>query len=439
MATYNQLSYGSKGSEVTELQKLLNQNGYTLDTDGNFGPKTQAAVKDYQQKNNLSVDGIVGTNTWGALTKASTGATANQSTTTAGTAKNNVGYQESDTVKQAYAMLQQQLSQKPGEYQSAWQTQLNDIIQKIQNREKFNYDLNADALYNQYKDQYMLQGQKAMMDTMGQAQAMTGGYGNSYAQSVGQQAYQGHMQQLNDKIPELYQLALSKYQMEGNEMKDRASLIAQMENQDYGRYRDQMSDYNAELDRLQNRYDTERDYDYGKWIDDRNYQYQQDRDKVSDEQWQKEFDEALRQFNFAHNLGEFDPWASSGGSSGGSGGRSSGKSSGSGYDPEVAARQKELNEKGANLVVDGIDGPKTQEAEAKYGNNGSTGGDGFTGSTYSEAAAYLKTNGQSASGLMTQSEWQRHKNGNNSASGEHEASSLHCCCHSYVSAIRTES
>ena len=322
MATYNQLSYGSKGSEVTELQKLLNQNGYTLDEDGIFGDKTQAAVKDYQQKNSLSVDGIVGTNTWGALTKASTGATtnqnatANQSTTTANTGFQNSAYQESDTVKQAYDMLQQQMSNKPGEYTSAWQTQLNDILQQIQNREKFSYDMNADVLYQQYKDQYMLQGQKAMMDTMGQAQAMTGGYGNSYAQSAGQQAYQGHLQQLNDKIPELYQLALNKYQMEEDQMYDQASLMAQMENQDYGRYRDQVSDYNTELDRLQNRYDTERNYDYSKWaddrdfsygqyIDDRNMQYQQDRDKVSDEQWQKQFDEALRQWNFANKQGEY--------------------------------------------------------------------------------------------------------------------------------------
>ena len=324
MATYNQLSYGSKGSDVTELQKLLNQNGYTLDEDGIFGDKTQAAVKDYQQKNSLDVDGIVGTNTWGALNGTykpnnNTGNTATN-TTTANTSTNtgfqNSAYQESDTVKQAYEMLQQQMASKPGEYTSAWQTQLNDILQQINNREKFSYDMNADVLYQQYKDQYMLQGQKAMMDTMGQAQAMTGGYGNSYAQSAGQQAYQGQLQQLNDKIPELYQLALSKYQMDGDEMKDRASLIAQMENQDYGRYRDQVSDYNTELDRLQNRYDTERNYDYSKWadnrdfsygqyIDDRNYQYQQDRDKVADEQWQKQFDEALRQWNFANKQGEY--------------------------------------------------------------------------------------------------------------------------------------
>ena len=315
MATYNQVSYGSKGSDVTELQKLLNNNGYNLDVDGIFGDNTQAAVKDYQQKNNLDVDGIVGNNTWGALTKASTPSASTTPATTATTPTTNINtgfnygdYKPSDAVNQAQQMLNQQLSQKPGEYQSTWQGQLNDVLQQIMNREKFSYDLNADALYQQYKDQYVNQGKMAMMDTMGQAQAMTGGYGNSYAQSVGQQAYQGHLQELNNKIPELYQLALSKYQMEGDELKDRYGMMAQQEELDYGRYRDQLGDWQAERDYLTGRYDSERDYDYGKWADgrdfaygqfsdDRAYNYQVERDKIADEQWAKEFAEAQRQFN----------------------------------------------------------------------------------------------------------------------------------------------
>ena len=371
MATYNQLSYGSKGSEVTELQKLLNQNGYSLDEDGIFGTKTQSAVKDYQQKNNLDVDGIVGNNTWGALTKASTGTTSTQSTTTANTGFQNGAYQESDVVKQAQALLQQQMANKPGEYNSSWQNQLTDILQQIQNREDFSYDLNSDALYQQYANQYAQQGKMAMMDTMGQAQAMTGGYGNSYAQSVGQQAYQGYMQQLNDKVPELYQLALSKYQMEGDEMKDQAALIAQMEDRDYGRYQDQLNQYYTELNQAYDRYDTERDYDYGKWedgrdfeygqyIDDRNYQYQQDRDKVADEQWQKEYDEALRRWNFENQQGEYAPAASVSPSSGGSGGGGGG---GTVYDTHGYTKEEIMAmQEAAGITVDGIWGSQTQNA-----------------------------------------------------------------------------
>lgn len=217
-------------------------------------------------------------------------------------------YVESDAVRDAKAQLDAQLAQKPGAYQSQWQQQMDDILNKIQNREKFSYDLNGDALYQQYKDQYVTQGKLAMMDTMGQAAALTGGYGNSYAQGVGQQAYQGYLQQLNNKVPELYQLALDQYNQEGNNLYNQYALLGDRENTDYGRYRDEVSDYNANLDRLQSQYNAERDYDYSKysddrnfqygaWVDDRNYQYQVDRDKIADEQWQREFDEAMRQWN----------------------------------------------------------------------------------------------------------------------------------------------
>ena len=84
-----------------------------------------------------------------------------------------------------------QTGSNPMPYSSSWRGQLDDIMNRIMNREQFNYDLNADALYQQYKDQYIHGGNLAMQDTMGQATAMTGGYGNSYAQSAGQQTYQG--------------------------------------------------------------------------------------------------------------------------------------------------------------------------------------------------------------------------------------------------------
>lgn len=205
-------------------------------------------------------------------------------------------YTPSDTVKQAEALLQQQLASKPGAYTSPWQSQLNDIIQKIQNREKFSYDLNGDALYQLYKGQAVQNGKMAMMDTMGQAQSMTGGYGNSWAQSVGQQAYQGELQKLNEVIPELYQLALDQHNREGDAMYDQASLLAGMEEQAYGRHRDQMSDYYTELDRLadDSRYQAEQDY--SKWMDKTNLDYGIHRDTVADQQWQAQFDEAKRQY-----------------------------------------------------------------------------------------------------------------------------------------------
>lgn len=143
---------------------------------------------------------------------------------------------------------------KPQAYSSAYQGQMDKTMDQILNREKFSYDLDGDAMYQQYKDRYTQQGKMAMMDTMGQAAGLTGGYGSSYAQQVGQQAYQGYLQALNDKIPELYQLALSKYQAEGQELQDRLSLLGAMDDRDYGRHRDAMSDWRTELDRVDNEY-----------------------------------------------------------------------------------------------------------------------------------------------------------------------------------------
>ena len=118
MATYNQIGYGSQGSDVTELQKLLNSNGYTLDVDGVFGDQTLSAVKDYQQKNSLDVDGIVGNNTWGALTKANTTQATTNATSTAATAPS-FSYDDfkvSDSTAAADQKRQEVADSKPGDF-----------------------------------------------------------------------------------------------------------------------------------------------------------------------------------------------------------------------------------------------------------------------------------------------------------------------------------
>jgi peptidoglycan hydrolase-like protein with peptidoglycan-binding domain len=378
MANYNQVSYGSRGTDVTELQKLLNKNGYTLSEDGIFGNLTKNAVMDYQKKKGLAVDGIVGVNTWGALTKADTNATTEDpnKTNPAPTepAKPKYEYPEytpSEAVTKAEELLAQLLQNKPSEYKSSWQEKLNEIIEQITNREKFSYDINGDALYQQYKNQYTTQGKMAMMDTMGQAQAMTGGYGNSYAQNVGQQAYQGYLQGLNDKIPELYQLALNQYNAEGDAMYDQFALMAQQEDQDYGRYRDSLSDYYTELERLYNQYNTERDYDYEKWANERGFNYQRERDEIEDDRWEKEFEEAKRQFELQYNLSASK--SSGGGGGGYSGGGSTGGTktgqytgtnySNAGYSVDIIKQVQKM----LGVKEDGIWGPQSQAALERNG------------------------------------------------------------------------
>lgn len=96
--------------------------------------------------------------------------------------------------------------------------QLNSLYGKIMNRGPFSYDLNGDMLYRQMADRYTQLGKDAMRDTMGQAAALTGGYGNSYAQQVGNQAYQQYLASLNDQIPALYEQAYNVWQGEGERL-----------------------------------------------------------------------------------------------------------------------------------------------------------------------------------------------------------------------------
>ena len=62
------LYWGSSGPEVTNVQALLNRWGYyTGPVDGYFSGKTSKAVMDFQRKNGLGQDGVVGPQTWAAL------------------------------------------------------------------------------------------------------------------------------------------------------------------------------------------------------------------------------------------------------------------------------------------------------------------------------------------------------------------------------------
>lgn len=192
-------------------------------------------------------------------------------------------YEESDAVKQYRQQLDQIQQQRPGEYQSKWQQQMDGLLSQYQNRKPFQYDINDDAMYQQMVDRYVQQGKQAMMDTMGQSAALTGGYGNSYAQTAGQQTYQNYLQGVNDMLPQYYQMALDRYQSEGDSILNQYNLMANQEDMEYSRYNDQLNRYLADLDRAQSVYDNERNTDYNLWADadQREYSRYQDQQKLA--------------------------------------------------------------------------------------------------------------------------------------------------------------
>ena len=343
MASYSTIKRGSRGDDVERLQTLLNNAGYSLDVDGIFGDNTYNAVRQYQRANGLSVDGIVGTNTWGALTGGSnsgSGSTSGvvdvtQPPTTSTTPGGNAvtggynfttprpTYTPSQAVTDAENALKEWEANRPGDYVSQYQDQLDALYNQIVGRGEFSYDPSADPLYEMYKDRYTVGGQQAMQDTMAGAAALSGGYANSYAQTVGQQQYNQYMTALADILPELEARAYDRWRDEGVDLYNQFQLTQGLDATDYDRYRDTVGDYYNDLG-----------YAYGKWQDlygndynaylnalaawesDRNFAYQQAMDALAQQNYEREF--AYQQQQDAKK------------SSGSGGGKSSGSSSGGG-------------------------------------------------------------------------------------------------------------
>lgn len=123
--------------------------------------------------------------------------------------------------------------------------QATAIYDKIMNRGEFSYDVNKDKLYQQYRDLYAQMGRGAMEDTMGQAAALTGGYGSTYSQNAGQQAYNAYLQKLNEVVPELYNAAYNRYNQEGQNLMNLYTMARNNADSAYER------DYNQWYNRLQ--------------------------------------------------------------------------------------------------------------------------------------------------------------------------------------------
>ncbi len=181
------------------------------------------------------------------------------------------GYTPSGSVQAAQAYLEQVKASKPGAYQSRWDDELTSLYDQIRNRKKFSYDMGTDPLYQQYREQYQRLGRLAMQDTMGQAAALTGGYGSTYGEQVGQQAYNAYLQNLNDIVPQLQQQAYQRYQDEGTDLYKQYSLVKGREDTDYGRYRDTVSDYYSDLSDARSAYNSERSLDQSQWETMLNY------------------------------------------------------------------------------------------------------------------------------------------------------------------------
>ena len=175
-------------------------------------------------------------------------------------------------------------------YSDPYASDLDALLQSILTRPAFSYDYTKDPLFNQYKQQYMREGQRAMQDTLASAAAQAGGM-NSYAITAGQQAQNYYGAQLGDKIPELWNLAYGMYLDDIDNDVRNMGLLNQMSDTQYNRYRDTMADW-----------ENDRDFAYNKWRDeigdsylDKEWEYMLSRDAIEDQRYNDEWNYKLAQ------------------------------------------------------------------------------------------------------------------------------------------------
>lgn len=118
---------------------------------------------------------------------------------------------------------------------TSYSDQVKDLMAQIQGRDKFSYDVDADPLFQQALASAMSSGKQAMEDTIGQASALTGGYGSSYATTAGNQAYNAFIEDAYNNLPQYYQMAMNAYQMEGEEMYRQLGMLNDADAKEYDR------------------------------------------------------------------------------------------------------------------------------------------------------------------------------------------------------------
>lgn len=123
-------------------------------------------------------------------------------------------------------------------FNSSYLDQLNALARQLAS---MNYeDWTKGSQYQSLADRYGNNGRMSMQDVLGQVAARTGGLASSYATTAAQQQYNQYMAQLEE-------VARQMYSQERGDIMDTANLYRNLANDEYGRYRDSLADYNDRL------------------------------------------------------------------------------------------------------------------------------------------------------------------------------------------------
>lgn len=213
-------------------------------------------------------------------------------------------YSESDALIAARKQLADKEANAPAEYVNKYADAIDEILDKVNSRGEFNYDINVDPIWNSLKDTYQRNAMLGMKNAMGEASALTGGYGSSYSQQAGQQAYQQSISEMTDIIPQLADNALARWQAGGNELRSNLAALQSQQAQDRAMYESDLAQFNTDRNYLYNKVMDMSDEEFNQYLagmemyyNDRDFYASQKQQAIDNLQYQEAQDESRRQFN----------------------------------------------------------------------------------------------------------------------------------------------
>lgn len=216
----------------------------------------------------------------------------------------NQGYKPSEAVQTAQQNMQTVQQQKPQSFTSKYGAQLDNILAQIQTPKEFKYEFNNDGLFRSYADLFTQQAKQASQNAMGQAAALTGGYGNSYAQAAGNQAYQQAILPLYDRGMELAQMARANYDKDRGDLYNQLGALQGMDESEYGRYQDALNQWRQDEQNAMDMYRDERDFGYQDYANMLDYWNNQARAENAD--YRADQDEDFRRESMIQDQQQFE-------------------------------------------------------------------------------------------------------------------------------------
>lgn len=293
-STYTALKIGDHNDSVKELQTALNAAGYNLTVDGVFGSRTLDVVKKYQTAQGLNASGAVDEGTWNALNGVSSGTpeeTPSSSSSLLAQLQQALASGQGGYTPKTPEQIREQAE---GEYQSYYdqlkltaqqQQQQSDLaLQQQRDSLKDTYDKQREDSAQQYRQAYSKTDRtmlgRGMQRSSYTAQTLANllQEGAEAQQDIGdaQAAAEGKIDAQRAQLAQ--QLAAQLGQYDAAKQADILARIRELEDQEYQR----------ELTGTQN----QQNLTLQLW----KALYQGERDKISDEQWQKQFAESVRQY-----------------------------------------------------------------------------------------------------------------------------------------------